>query len=196
MRELSIADSFSGFEMFKKMTPIASALEGLFSTKLSLNGDLDDISVTASGGHAFDGGMDYNLNMNIPAKYLGDSTGGLLASLSAQEKATMILPLPVNLGGTLSDPKIGLDMKSAVTGLTQQIVASQKEKAKQKVTSEVTKQLNKKISGATKDVIGGLLGNKKNTDTTTSKSTKQPKKTDDAIKEKAGKLIEGLLKRK
>jgi len=273
MQKLSIAQSFQGFDMFKKMTPIASALEGLFSSKLSLSGDLtndlspnmnslkgnaltnlidakvnpeknklisklnqktdfinleklnlkdltanlnfedgqlkvapfnfkinNDINVFASGGHAFDGGLNYNLNMNIPAKYLGKSTGALIASLSAQEQSTMLVPLPITLGGTLTDPKVGLDLKSAISNLSQQIIATQKERVKQKVTGEITEKLNKKLSGTAKDVLGGLLGNKKNVDTGASSKAKeqanQNSKTEDDIKDKAGKLIEGLFKRK
>jgi len=269
MQKLSIAQSFNGFEILKKMAPIASALEGLFSTNLSLNGNLtsdltpnltslkgkalsnlinakmnpeknnlisslnqktdfinlnkinlkdittklnfedgkikvspfdfklkDDISVTASGGHAFDGGLNYNLNMNIPAKYLGDS-GGILSSLSAQEQASTKVALPISLGGTLTAPKIGLNMKSAISGLSKQIIANQKQKAKQKLTNEVSKQLNKNISGKAGDVLGKLLGNQKKSNTATDASkANSEKKSNDVVKEKAGKLIEGLFKRK
>jgi len=266
MQKLSIAQSFSNFEMFKKLTPIASALEGLFSTKLSLNGALkndlspdlnslkgsalanlinaemnpsknklintlnqktdfisldkinlkditanlnfedgkikikpfnfnikDDINVTASGGHAFDGGMDYVLSTSIPAKYLGNSASGLLASLSAQEQENMRVPLPISLGGTPTNPKVGLDLKSAITGLTKQIVATQQNKAKQQVKATITKKVNKQFGSTAKNVLGGLLGGStKTTDTsTTSKNTS--KKGKDIVKEKAGKLIKGLF---
>ncbi len=271
MQKLSIVQSFTNFEMFKKLTPIASALEGLFSSKLSLKGMLNndlspnlnslrgtalanlidaemnpsknklintlnqktdfinlnkinlkdvtanlnfedgkikikpfsfninnDISVTASGGHAFDGAMDYVLSTNIPAKYLGSSASSLLASLSAQEQENIKVPLPISLGGTSTSPKVGLDMKNAISGLTKQIVATQKNKAKEKVTSEIKKQVNKQLKGKAKNVIGNLLGNSntKQDAPTEDNTTSEKKKTEDVVKQKAGKLLKGLFNSK
>ena len=267
MKKLSIVDTFLNFEMFKKMTPIASALEGLFSSTFSLKGALkndltpdlnslkgnalaslinaemnpsknnlvntlnqktdfinldkinlkdvtanlnfedgkikikpfnfnikNDINVSASGGHAFDGTMDYVLSTSIPAKYLGSEASGLLASLSAQEQENLRVPLPISLGGTSTNPKVGLDLKSAVSGLTKQIVATQKDKAKEKVKAKVTEQVNKQLGSKAKNVLGGLLGGNAKTKDTSSTNTNDTKKGKDVVKEKAGKLIKGLFK--
>ncbi len=271
MQKLSIVQSFTNFEMFKKITPIASALEGLFSSKLSLKGVLNndlspnlnslkgtalanlidaemnpsknklintlnqktdfinlnninlkditanlnfedgkikikpfnfninnDISVTASGGHAFDGAMDYVLSTNIPAKYLGSSATGILASLSAQEQENINVPLPISLGGTPQNPTVGLDIKNALSGLTKQIIATQKNKAKEKITTEITKQVNKQLKGKAKNVIGNLLGNSntKQDATTENDTASEKKKTEDVVKQKAGKLLKGLFNSK
>ncbi len=275
LKKLSISQSFQGFEMLKKMTPIAQALEGLYSTKISLKGILkedlspnlaslkgsalanlinaqmkpennkllnslnqktdfinfqklnlkdvtanlnfedgkikvtpfdfkisDDFSINVGGGHSFDGGMDYNLKMNVPAKYLNGATNGLLSKLSEQEQASMNVPLPISLGGTFTDPKIGLDMKSAISSLSSQIISSQKSKVKGKVTSEVSKQINKqlndKVSGKAKDLLGGLLESKKSTSAsaTDTKTTEDNTSTEDVVKEKAGKLLKGLFNKK
>ncbi len=275
LRKLNIAQSFQGFDMLKKITPIAQALEGSYSTKISLKGNLkkdltpaleslkgnatanlinakmnpeknklmkslnqktdfinfdklnlkdltaklnfddgkinvapfdfklkDDLSVKIGGSHSFDGTMNYVLNMDVPAKYLGNSTSGLLSKLSNQEKESINVPLPISLGGSFNQPKIGLDMKSAISNLSSQVIATQKAKVKNKITSEVSKKINeqvsKKVSGKAKDVLGGLLGSKKENkpSTTTNANSENSTKSNDVIKEKAGKLLEGLFKKK
>ncbi|WP_010523349.1 AsmA-like C-terminal region-containing protein [Aquimarina agarivorans] len=274
MKKLSLAESFKSLEMLKKMTPIASALNGVFSTKLKLNGKLKDdfspvlsslkgnalanildakvdpeknkllsqlnqrtdfinldklnvkdlkanfnfedgkvnvkpfdfnltkdIKVTAAGAHSFDAGLDYNLTMDLPAKYLGASASGLLSKLTASDQENMKVPVPISLGGTFTSPKIGLDMKGAISNLTQQVVANQKQQLKEKATTkvkeEVSKQLSKKVSGKAKDVLGGLLGEKKDTKAVDSSNTKkETKKTEDKVKDAAGKLLNGLFKKK
>lgn len=264
MKKLSIVETFLNLEMFKKLTPVASALEGLFSSKFSLNGSLkndltpnlsslkgtalaslinaemnpsknnlistlnqktnfinldkinlkditanlnfedgkikikpfnfnikNDINVTASGGHAFDGAMDYVLSTTIPAKYLGNSASSLLASLSAKEQENLRVPLPISLGGTATSPKVGLDLKSAVSDLTKQIVATQKNKTKEKVKAKITEKVNQQLGDKAKNALGGLLG--KNNDTTaTNKSSATKGK--DVVKDKAKKLIKGLFR--
>lgn len=266
MKKLSIVEAFSSMELFQKITPIASALEGLFSTTLNLNGVLkedltpnlsslkgnalaslinaemnpaknnlvssldqktnfinlnkislkdwttnlnfeegkvkikpfnfkinDDINVTASGAHAFDGDLDYTLSTMIPAKYLGNSASGLLANLSNQEIENMQVPLPISLGGSPKNPKIGLDLKAAVSDLSKQIVATQKDKAKAQIKTKVKEEVNKQLSSKAKETLGGILGkNNSNSNDTTAISTKKLNK--DAVKEKAGKLIKGLFK--
>lgn len=266
MKKLSIVEAFSSMELFQKITPIASALEGLFSTTLNLNGVLtedltpnlntlkgnalaslinaemnpaknnlissldqktnfinlnkislkdwttnlnfeegkvkikpfnfkinEDINVTASGAHAFNGDLDYTLSTMIPAKYLGSTAGGLLANLSEQEKESMQVPLPISLGGSPNNPKIGLDLKAAISDLSKQIVTTQKDKAKAQIKTKVKEEVNNQLGSKAKETLGGILS-KNNSNPNDSTTTNTPKLNKDAVKEKAGKLIKGLFK--
>ncbi len=274
LKKLSLSKSFQSLDMLKKMTPIASALNGVFSSKLKLNGKLkddfspvlsslkgnalanilnakvspeknkllsqlnqrtdfinmdklnlkdltanfsfedgkvnvkpfgfkltDDIKVTAAGSHSFDAAIDYNLTMDLPAKYLGSSASGLLSKLSSSDQENIKVPVPISLGGSFTSPKIGLDMKGAISDLTKQIVANQKQQLKDKATTkvkeEVSKQISKQVKGKAKDVLGGLLGGKKDDNKAENSSDKKTdKNTEDKVKKAAGSLINGLFKKK
>lgn len=158
-----------------------------------------DIKVEASGSHAFDAGMAYDLNMDVPAKYMGSSVTSMLSKLSAQEQSTMKVPVPVTVGGTMTQPKIGVDMKTGITALTKQIVDNQKQELKQKVTSkvkdEISSKLSDEVSGKAGDVVSGLLGgSKKTTDTSSETTTKTD--TKEAVKDAASNALKGLFGKK
>jgi len=88
-----------------------------------------DIKATINGTHGFDQVMNYNIKMDVPAKYLGSEANKLIAKLSTSD-ATKIENIPVNaiLTGSFKNPKVTTDMKSAVTNLTNQLVKQQKDK--------------------------------------------------------------------
>lgn len=88
-----------------------------------------DIKATINGMHGFDQAMNYNIKMDVPAKYIGSEANKLIAKLSTSE-ANKIENIPVNalLTGSFKSPKVTTDMKSAVTNLTNQLVKQQKEK--------------------------------------------------------------------
>lgn len=277
LSKLDITQSFSKIEMLQKMAPIASALNGLFSSEIKLKGNLtneltpdlstlsgsavvkllnakvnpegnnmlsslnqktdfvnfdklnmnnlstslafedgkiavkpfdfnitNDIKVTASGSHAFDAGIDYNLDMDVPAKYLGSSASGLLSKLSAQEQKNIKVPVPVTIGGSMQKPQIGVDLKSGISSLTQQIVANQKQQLTNKVTSKVTEKVSEQISSKVsnqvsdkaKNVVSGLL-NKKTTNTEDKKEEEETKTdTKETVKNAASKALNSLFNKK
>ncbi len=152
------------------------------------NFDIEGIKITAGGSHSFDMNMDYNVSIDVPAKYLGKDIGGLLSQVNDTEANNMTVPLPIGISGNFSNPKINLDTESAVKQLTQQIVEKKKEEVKGKVVNEGTKILtdllggksnkekdttntsdndktNDKIKNVAKDLLGGFLGKKKKKDT-------------------------------
>ncbi len=152
---------------------------------------IDDIKITAGGSHGFDMNMDYNLAVDVPAKYLGNEIGSLFSQLSPSDKKNRTVGLPVGISGNYTNPKINLNTKKAVTQLTQQLIKEQKAKAKDKIVNEGTKVLTgilgrntkKKDSTATTDkkpedklknaatnILGGFLGKKKKKDTTKTKN--------------------------
>lgn len=134
-----------------------------------------DIKVNVGGQHGFDQTMNYNLKLDVPAKYLGPEVGKLLAKLSPSD-VNKLENVPVNaiIGGNFKNPKVTTDIKSGISNLTAQLVKQQKEK------------LVKQGTNTLEDLI------KKNNKSDTTK-TKSPVKED--IKKKAGDLLNGLFKK-
>ena len=133
-----------------------------------------DIKVTVGGTHGFDQTMNYNLKLDVPAKYLGAEANKLIAKLSPSD-ANKLENIPVNavLTGTFKSPKVTTDMKSAVSNLTTQLVKQQKEK------------LINQGTNALKDLLNGT---KKDTS-----NTKTPKED---LKTKAEGLLKGFFGKK
>ena len=149
-----------------------------------------DIKVTVGGTHGFDQLMNYNLKMDVPAKYLGTDVNNLIAKLTPAN-AAKLENIPVNaiLGGSFTTPKITTDIKAATTTLVTNLVKKQKEQ----------------LIGKGTTALGNLIDkNKKPGDTTKTKvpTTKEEVKT--AVKEevkkqtetKAKDLLNGLFNKK
>lgn len=140
-----------------------------------------DIKVTVGGTHGFDQTMNYNLKLDVPAKYLGSEASAFLSKLSAADAAKLEnIPVNAMITGNFSNPKISTDMKSAVSSLASQVVNQQKEKLTQKGTSALNDLINK---------------NTKAKDTTKAAATEKETKTQEATK-KASDLLNGLFKKK
>lgn len=120
--------------------------------------DVKGIKVTASGGHNFDKTMDYNVSLDVPARYLGNELGGLLAKLNTADAENMTVALPITMKGSFANPAIGLNTNAAVSQLTQQIIAAQKEEIKDQGINII------------KDILGG--GKDKPKDSTNTGSNK------------------------
>ena len=149
------------------------------------NFNIKDINITAGGSHSFDNQMNYNLKLDIPAKYLGSEVGGGLASLTKTDLENTKVQLPIGLSGTFNSPQIQLNMKQAVTDLTQQIVAKQKDELKDKAKEEVGNKI--------KDLLGGNKESNQNAQDST--GTKE-KSNEDKVKEAAGEVLNGLFGKK
>jgi len=140
-----------------------------------------DIKVTVGGTHGFDQTMNYNLKLDVPAKYLGTEANAFLSKLSPADAAKLDnIPINAMITGNFSNPKISTDMKSAVSSLASQVVNQQKEKLTQKGTAALTDLINK---------------NTKAKDTTKAAATEKETKTQEATK-KASDLLNGLFKKK
>jgi hypothetical protein len=139
-----------------------------------------DIKATIGGTHGFDQAMNYNIKLDVPAKYLGTEANSFLSKLSPAD-AAKLQNIPINgmITGNFSKPKVALDTKTAVSNLTTQVVNQQKEKLTQKGTSALTDLLNK---------------NTKSKDTT--KTATDKAKNTEEVKTKASELLNGLFKKK
>lgn len=140
-----------------------------------------DIKITVGGTHGFDQTMNYNLKLDVPAKYLGNEANAFLAKMSPADAAKLQnIPINAMITGNFSNPKISTDMKSAVSSLASQVANQQKEKLTQKGTSALNDLINK---------------NTKAKDTTQAAKTEKEQKTQEVTK-KASDLINGLFKKK
>ncbi|MCC9018505.1 AsmA family protein [Flavobacterium lipolyticum] len=140
-----------------------------------------DIKITIGGTHGFDQTMNYNLKLDVPAKYLGNEANAFLAKMSPADAAKLQnIPINAMLTGNFSHPKVSTDMKSAVTSLATQVANQQRDKLTQKGTSALNDFINK---------------NTKAKDTTKAAATEKEQKTQEVTK-KASDLINGLFKKK
>jgi hypothetical protein len=140
-----------------------------------------DIKITVGGTHGFDQTMNYNLKLDVPAKYLGSEANAFISKMSPADAAKLEnIPINALITGNFSNPKISTDMKSAVTSLASQVANQQKEKLTQKGASALNDLINK---------------NTKAKDTTQAAKTEKEQKTQEVTK-KASDLINGLFKKK
>ena len=145
-----------------------------------------DIKMTVAGQHGFDQSINYNLNFDVPAKYLGTEANKLLASITPADAAKIKnIPINANLTGNFKNPKIKTDTKEAVSNLVTQLVKMQKDKL---ITQGTT-------------ALGGLLnglGNNSNTPKDTTKTATAPptQPVKEAIQTKANDLLNGLFNKK
>ncbi|QYJ68627.1 AsmA-like C-terminal region-containing protein [Flavobacterium litorale] len=134
-----------------------------------------DIPIQVSGVHGFDKSMSYNATFDVPAKYLGSDVNKLLGN--SADANNVSVPVTAVITGSFTNPKVKTDLSSAVSSLTKQLIANQKEKLIEKGTDKL------------KDLIG-LGGDKKDADTTKTNDSKDKK---DDIKEKAKGILGGFL---
>ncbi|MGO4772173.1 AsmA-like C-terminal region-containing protein [Flavobacterium sp. W22_SRS_FK3] len=140
-----------------------------------------DIKATIGGTHGFDQTMNYNIKLDVPAKYLGSEANAFLAKMSPADAAKLEnIPISGMITGNFSNPKVAIDTKTAVSNLTTQVVNQQKEKLAKQGTSALTDLLNK---------------NTKSKDTTKTE-TQNKAKTTEEVKTKASELLNGLFKKK
>ncbi|WP_299004669.1 AsmA-like C-terminal region-containing protein [uncultured Tenacibaculum sp.] len=131
----------------------------------------NDIGITVGGNHGFDKTMNYNVTLNVPAKYLGNEVQGLLSKLSAKEQQNITVPITANITGNMTSPSVKTDMSSSVSKLSQKLIDQQKDKlvndalggllgGKKKDSTSTTNKKEETVKKVT-DVLGGLFGKKK-----------------------------------
>lgn len=148
--------------------------------------DVKGIDVAVAGTHGLDKSIDYNLTLDVPAKYLGSDITKLLQKLDPKEGDAMHVALPIGLKGSFSNPQVSLNTETAINELTQKLIAKQKDKLIDQGTGllegfldGVTKKDSTKASGNNsgnnnqqqttqqqttekiKDIFDGILGGKK-----------------------------------
>lgn len=142
------------------------------------NFDIKGIDIAVSGTHGLDKSIDYNLTMDVPAKYLGSDITKLLQNLSEKEADEMSVALPIGLRGTFTNPQVSLNTETAINQLTNKLLAKQKDKL---------------INQGT-DILGDLLGGGTKKDSTnTNTNSNQQQNTQQQNTEKIKDILGGLL---
>ncbi len=155
---------------------------------------LGDFKTTVSGATSLDGGISYNLKMDVPASKLGSQFSGLVSSLSGGNAGedTMI-PLNIGIGGTYNDPKPQLLMSDQ----KQQAKTAVKEKAKEEAKDLAGDLLDNVKDDKAKDLVGSLLGGEKTDSAKTSeKDSAQTTDLKKKLEEEAKDKIKSLFKKK
>ncbi|MBF0586145.1 AsmA family protein [Prosthecochloris sp. N3] len=88
---------------------------------------LNDIEVNASGVTGFDRSLDWKLEMKVPRRYIGPAgrtmLSGLLQKLPLKGLGASLpdtLMIDAAIGGTVSEPKIGLDVEKTASRMIEQ----------------------------------------------------------------------------
>ena len=173
-----------------------------------------DIAVTVNGSHTFDQKMNYAAVLNVPSKYLGKDITSLIAKIDDKSLDNLTVPVTASIGGNYTSPTVTTDLTSGVKDLTSKLIEIEKQKliakGKDKATDLIGGLLSgnqaKKDSSATavdtktqvKDVLGGILSNKKETTTTTTTKTDSTAAAtkNTAVKDAAKSVLGGFLNKK
>lgn len=142
--------------------------------------DVKGVNVTASGSHGLDKSMKYDLQMDVPARYLGSDVTKLLNKLDPSEANNMRVMVPLGIRGSITNPQINVDMKSAVSTITQKLVQKQ------------TQELKDKGTDILKDIITGG-DSKENKKTGGNKGTNNKTQTQKTTTEKTEKVVKDIL---
>lgn len=150
-----------------------------------------DIAIQVGGQHGFDQSMSYNINFDVPAKYLGTEVNKLLNQLSPGEANKMRVPVNAIVTGTFKNPKISTDVSKSVTNLTQQLVKQQKDKYVKQGASALENLIKNNTKGNTSNTPQDTAK------ATTPKTSQEVKdKANEAVKSTATKAIQNLFKKK
>jgi len=117
--------------------------------------------------------MNYNIVLNVPAKYLGSEVNTLINKINDSEINNIKVPITANLTGNLTSPKVTTDLTSGVKNLTAQLIEIQKQKLLNDGKDKLNDLIDDVLGGNTtqtdststqpnnpiKDVLGGVLGN-------------------------------------
>lgn len=185
----NLSSSADGKTTLKDLLMSATIEDGKLRVK-PFDVKLGEYSTTVSGFTSLDGGINYDLKMDVPASKLGSQFAGLVSSFTGGNASedTMI-PVKIGLGGTYNNPRPQLLMDDQ----KQQAKAAVKDKAKEEAKDAASDLLDKVKDDKAKDLLDGLLGGDKSDSVATDSTATDSKKTlEDAAKDK----IKNLFKKK
>ncbi len=168
----------------------------------------EDIAITVDGSHSFDKKLNYNLNFEVPRKYLGKQLNSLIAQIDEKELDNLTLPVKATVGGFYDAPEINTDLTTGMKDLTSRLIAVQKQKMINKGSEKAGELLGGLLSTKNdkqdslngesvesvkiNDVLGDVLSNKTtNKDTTTSTNDSMVK--EDPLTTTAKGILGGIL---
>lgn len=184
--------------------------DGLVSVK-PFSIKYQDFEINVDGNHTFDQKMNYKATLQVPAKYLGKEVNNLIARIDDRGLDTLTVPVTANIGGVYNSPEVTTDLTSGIKNLTTQLIEIEKQrlvnKGKDKakdLIGDILSDSSKNYStdqdsnSGAKEVLGGLLGGTKQSDSAKVKTdtiTTPPKK-EETVKEAAKDVIKGLFGKK
>jgi len=139
-----------------------------------------NIPLTVSGTHSFKGALNYDVQMQLPAKYLGSNFSQLISKLSSKEQDNITVPLTTSITGTYNNISVKPNFEKATADLTKQIVSARKERLISKGNS----------------LLNNILSNKKQTDTITQLKDSSKSSQKDVLKNAASSLLNSFFKKK
>lgn len=129
---VKVADALK-MDQFKKMNVSDVNLSFKFENG-RVNVDPFDVTLagirtTVQGSNGFDQSIDYTLGMKIPTSMMGSAASGVISGLFSkanQAAGTNLnmgkeVSVNVNIGGTVSDPKVTTGLKDVASGVTQDV---------------------------------------------------------------------------
>lgn len=164
----------------------ATISDGQFSVK-PFDVKFGDYVTNISGSTGVDGSINYLLKMNVPAGKLGSQLQGFINQNTGAKNSTSEIPVSIALGGTFKDPKTSLLTQEQTEQVKEAITNVGKEKGQQAIESVLK-------GDKPKDIIGNILGTKKDTSNIQKDSTqikKDSTKTD--LKQETQKVLENKL---
>lgn len=167
---------------------------------------MKDIDMEVGGSHGFDQTLDYDVAMKLPRSLLGGQANKAMNDLVAAAgskgvnvKVDEQVALPVKVGGTLTNPVLKMDLKSALSSTTNSLkqqaadlVKARVDSAKQQLKDTARAVGQQALKDAGNALKNQLLGNKDTTDKKSGSLDDTKKKVQDAGKG----LLNGLLKKK
>lgn len=126
-----------------------------------------DVTIDVSGSHGFDKTMSYQATFNVPAKYLGSDISKLISQLNETSVDNTIIPVTANISGTFTSPVVNTDVQQAVTNLTNQLIAKQKDKLVNKGKDKAEELIGNLLNGGNTNTPTAADTTKTNTDTKT-----------------------------
>lgn len=144
-------------------------------------------ATSISGSTGLDGSINYSLKMNVPAGKLGSQLQGFLNQNTDGKNPSQEIPITIGVGGTYKEPKTTLMAQEQKQQVKEAVTAVVEEKGKQAVQDVLS-------GNKPKDIVGGLLGKKKDS-TTVSPDSVQVKKdsTKTDLKQETQKVLENKL---
>lgn len=103
-----------------------------------------DIEAVVGGSHGFDQSINYQIKLNVPAKYLGKEANAYISKMSAADAAKFDnIPVTAMLTGSFANPKVSTDIKTVMTNLSMELAKQQSDKLIKKGGSELDKLISK-----------------------------------------------------
>lgn len=168
---------------------------------------IKDIEMEIGGFQGFDQSLDYTINLKLPRALMGTQGNQLVNNLASAVNAKGIplnvgetVNLKLDMGGTIKNPSIKVDLKQTGESLAAQMKEQVKEFAQAKIDSaesaakDTLNAIKKQLGDAAKEELRKQLFGKK--DNANVDSTAAPKNATKKTQESVKGLLNNILKKK